>query len=63
MVAVCKLSDRTDIGRVLVQQGFAMAFRRYSLDYVADEDVARVGRRGMWAGSFTSPSEWRRGTK
>jgi endonuclease YncB( thermonuclease family) len=63
MVAVCVLSDDTDIGPVLVQQGLALAFRRYSLDYVADEEVAHAARYGMWSGTFVVPSEWRRGAR
>jgi endonuclease YncB( thermonuclease family) len=49
-----------DINKWLVAQGLALASRGYSLDYVAAEDKAREARRGMWAGTFEPPWEWRR---
>jgi endonuclease YncB( thermonuclease family) len=48
-----------DINERLVAQGLALAYRRYSLDYVAAQDKAREARRGMWAGTFEPPWEWR----
>ena len=54
------LVDEVDINEWLVAQGLALAYRRYSLDYVAAEDQAREAGRGMWAGSFEPPWEWRR---
>jgi endonuclease YncB( thermonuclease family) len=44
-----------DIGRRLVSAGWALAYRRYSMDYVAAEDEARKARRGMWRGTFVKP--------
>ena len=49
-----------DINKWLVAQGLALAYRRYSRDYVAAEDEARQAGRGMWAGTFEPPWEWRR---
>ena len=39
----------TDLCRAMVADGFAIAYRRYSTAYVADERAARQGRRGLWA--------------
>jgi hypothetical protein len=39
--------------------GWALAYRRYSMDYVAAEDEARKAKRGMWRGTFVKPWEWR----
>lgn len=39
--------------------GWAVAFRRFSLDYVQDEDLARRARRGIWEGNFDMPWDWR----
>jgi endonuclease YncB( thermonuclease family) len=39
----------------MVLKGWAVAFRRYSLDYVADEDAAQRGKRGVWSGEFEMP--------
>jgi endonuclease YncB( thermonuclease family) len=49
-----------DINEWLVAQGLALAYRRYSHDYVAAEDEARAAGRGMWGGTFEPPWEWRR---
>ena len=54
------LVGEVDINGWLVTQGLALAYRRYSRDYVAAEDDAREAGRGMWAGSFEPPWEWRR---
>ena len=58
MVAVCTV-DGVDLSQWMVQQGQAIAFRRYSLDYVADEDRAREAKVAIWAGEFQDPSEFR----
>lgn len=52
-------ADGVDISRWMVQQGQAIAFRKYTLDYVADEDAARAAHRGIWAGEFQDPSDLR----
>ncbi len=58
LVATCWSQGR-DIGQSLVSYGWAVAYRRYSADYVRDEDVARYLTQGMWAGRFEMPWEWR----
>jgi endonuclease YncB( thermonuclease family) len=58
VVAVCFLGNE-DLGRWMVLNGWAVAFRRYSLDYVADEDAARRSRINIWSGEFEMPWEWR----
>jgi len=49
-----------DVGGAQVEAGHALAYRRYSLDYVPQEDAARRARRGAWATGFTRPEDWRR---
>jgi endonuclease YncB( thermonuclease family) len=51
--------DGIDVGRRLVWAGWALAYRRYSMDYVDAEDEAREAKRGMWRGSFVKPWVWR----
>jgi len=60
-LAVCS-TDEGDLGTWLVREGFALAFVRYSHAYVADEAVARGGRKGLWEGSFVAPWDWRHRT-
>ncbi len=52
-----------DLGEWMVQQGLALAYRRYSLDYVDEEADAQAARRGIWASEFVKPWEWRRGKR
>ena len=59
LVAKVFSSNGVDIGRRLVSAGWALAYRRYSMDYVAAEKEARKARRGMWRGTFVTPWEWR----
>lgn len=49
-----------DIGGWMVEHGWAVAYRRFSLAYVDQENRARALKSGIWAGSFTSPEDWRR---
>ena len=54
------LAGDTDIGKALVEQGLAMAYRRYSKDYVTAEQDAKRAKRGIWQGRFDAPWDWRR---
>jgi endonuclease YncB( thermonuclease family) len=62
VVAICR-ANGVDVGQRLVQTGWAVAYRRYSTRYVADEDAARAGKLGMWQGEFVKPWDWRRGVR
>jgi endonuclease YncB( thermonuclease family) len=57
-VAVCR-SGAADLGAEMVRSGFATAYRRYSNDYIDEENEARTARRGIWAGEFTNPEDYR----
>lgn len=57
-IAVCRKGGE-DLGQWMVARGWAVAFRRYSLDYVAAEDRAYAARRGVWSGDFQMPWDWR----
>lgn len=61
MVAIC--ATDYDLGNWMVQNGWAVAFRRYSDLYVAAEAQARHDHVGMWAGSFENPALWRKANK
>ena len=47
----------------MVEQGWAVAYRKYSTDYVSHETAAKAARRGVWRGDFVEPSRWRRGER
>lgn len=58
LIATCRLGDR-DLGRDLVREGRAFAYRRYSMAYVPDEAQAARAGQGLWAGSVEWPEDWR----
>ena len=64
-VAVCYAGGigGPDIGEHMVREGWALAYREYSGDYVPAEDEARANRRGIWRGDFVPPWDWRRGKR
>jgi len=59
LVMRCMAGDQ-DIAEALVSQGLAMAYRRYSSDYVPAEEQAAAAARGMWQGRFETPWDWRK---
>lgn len=48
-----------DINRAMVASGFAVAYRHYSSDYISAQETAKVNKRGIWAGTFENPSDYR----
>lgn len=58
VVAVCR-SGAVELNAEMVRSGLATAYRRYSSDYVDEESEARSARRGIWAGEFTNPEDYR----
>ncbi|PLX37456.1 MAG: succinoglycan biosynthesis protein [Hyphomicrobiales bacterium] len=59
LLAHCLSADGTDINRVLVAEGYAWAFVRYSRDYVAEEEAARSAGLGIWQGDTQPAWEYR----
>jgi endonuclease YncB( thermonuclease family) len=55
----CHDDQGRDIGAELVRQGWAVAFTRFSADYLPQEAEARAARRGLWQGRFDAPWDWR----
>jgi len=49
----------TDINRIMVATGYAVAYRHYSTDYVSAEETTKVNKRGIWSGTFKMPSDYR----
>lgn len=58
VLARCSLIG-TDINQAMVETGYAVAFRKYSLDYVAAEERAKIAKRGLWSGTFENPADFR----
>jgi endonuclease YncB( thermonuclease family) len=57
-VARCSVGS-IDINRTMVASGFAVAYRKYSTDFVAAEASAKAAHLGLWAGTFELPSQYR----
>ena len=57
LLAICTLPDGSDVNAWLVQEGWAPTY--HSSLYRTQEAEARAAKRGIWAGSFIPPSEWR----
>lgn len=57
-VAVCAVSG-TDVNGWMVAQGHALAYREYSTDYVPQETAARSAKRGLHAGTYVNPADFR----
>ena len=62
-LGICYAADGTDLNGWLVRQGHALAYRKYSTQYVPQEDQAKAAQAGVWAGEFVPPWDWRRGQR
>ena len=59
IIAVCTVGG-VNLNALMVRGGWALAYRKYSRDYVDEELIAKDGKRGLWKGTFKRPWEWRR---
>lgn len=58
IVAVC-YAGREDLNAWMVSEGWAVAYTRYSSDYVEQEEEARTFKRNIWSGTFVTPETYR----
>jgi endonuclease YncB( thermonuclease family) len=59
LIAVCYVGP-FNINERMVADGWALAYRQYSKDYVRAEEFAKARNEGMWRTEFVPPWEWRR---
>lgn len=59
LLAVCYVGFY-NINEQMVAAGWALAYRKYSKDYVRIESAAKALRKGIWLTEFVEPWEWRR---
>lgn len=52
-------AENENLNAWMVREGFALAYVKYSSDYISEETAARNDKRGMWAGAFIAPWIWR----
>lgn len=58
VLATCSVAG-SDLGATLVSEGLAMAYRKYSSDYIALEEISAAKERGLWAMDVQSPQAFR----
>ncbi len=59
-----KEEQTVSYNKILVETGYAWAYRKYSMHYVNDEEVARKQKKGLWAKSDAmAPWDWRKQKK
>jgi len=58
-IGVCFV-EQEDLNKWMVRNGHAVAYRRYSKDYILDEDFAKINKLGLWSGTFLKPEKWRK---
>ena len=58
-IGVCFLED-VNLNKWMVRNGYAIAYRRYSKDYIKDENYAKENKIGLWSGYFIHPEKWRK---
>ena len=74
-IVVCKVQDRLErykrfigvcfikeinLNKWMVRNGHAVAYRRYSKNYIKDEEYAKKNKIGLWSGNFIFPEKWRK---
>ena len=58
-IAECFKGEK-NINAFMVRNGYAVAYRKYSLKYTSHENIAKKEKLGLWAGSFDMPWDWRK---
>ena len=58
-IAIC-FKNSIDINAWLVKEGLAVAYKKYSKRYSYLEKQARDQKKGIWAGQFDMPWDWRK---
>jgi endonuclease YncB( thermonuclease family) len=58
-LAVCTAGD-VELNAAMVEAGNAVAYREGTLAYVPAENRAKGAKRGLWAGRFELPKDFRR---
>ena len=52
--------EKINLNQWMVRNGHAVAYRRYSKEYISDEDFAKENKLGLWQGKFLDPEKWRK---
>ena len=58
-IGVCFVGQE-NLNKWMVRNGHAIAYKRYSKDYILDEVYAKTNKLGLWSGTFLNPEKWRK---
>jgi len=58
LVAECFVREES-LSKFLVKNGYAVAYRRYSMKFVDDENYAKENKLGLWSMAFEYPWDYR----
>jgi len=61
-VAIC-LVNELNLNQWMVKNGWAIAYRYYSTDYIIEEKYARDNKIGIWKSEFLKPYQYRKNNK
>ena len=61
-IGIC-YKDNLDLNSEMVLNGWAIAYRYYSKDYVEEEEEAKRDKKGIWIGDFEDPYLFRKKNK
>ena len=61
-IAICFV-DKVNINKLMVKNGWAIAYRYFSLEYIDEEENARIKKLGIWKGNFQIPYQYRKSKK
>ena len=61
-IGVCYKS-KINLNSEMVINGWAIAYRYYSLDYIKEEKIAKSNKVGIWIGEFEEPYLFRKKNK
>ena len=58
-IAEC-FKNKININAWMVRSGHAVAYKKYSKKFVAEENIARKEKSGLWSGTFEMPWDFRK---
>ena len=61
-IGIC-YKDNLDLNSAMVLNGWAIAYRYYSKDYIEEEEEAKRDKKGIWIGDFEEPYLFRKKNK
>lgn len=58
-IAEC-YKDKLNINAWMVQNGYAVAYTKYTKKFLTQQNIAKKNKLGLWSGTFEMPWDWRK---